>query len=70
MHRRLDDESETHLFRIAQEALTNIARHSGATRVDITLREAEDKIWLSIEVRVPALEIREDVNEENTHSVS
>src|ERR1019366_3627996 len=27
---RLPDESETHLFRIAQEALTNIARHAGA----------------------------------------
>ena len=24
------DETETHLFRIAQEALTNVARHSGA----------------------------------------
>jgi signal transduction histidine kinase len=34
---RLNDETETHLFRIAQEALTNVARHSGATRVDITL---------------------------------
>ena len=29
---RLPDETETHLFRIAQEALTNVARHSGATR--------------------------------------
>ncbi len=27
---RLPDETETHLFRIAQEALTNVARHSGA----------------------------------------
>ena len=30
---RLPDETETHLFRIAQEALTNIARHSGAQHV-------------------------------------
>jgi signal transduction histidine kinase len=35
---RLPDETETHLFRIVQEALTNIARHSGATRVSISLR--------------------------------
>src|SRR5206468_1474101 len=31
--RRLPDETETHLFRIAQEALTNVARHSGAKHV-------------------------------------
>ncbi len=35
---RLPDETETHLFRIAQEALTNVARHSGATQVTISLR--------------------------------
>ena len=29
---RLPDETETHLFRIVQEALTNIARHSEATQ--------------------------------------
>jgi signal transduction histidine kinase len=35
---RLPDETETHLFRIVQEALTNIARHSGATKVSVFLR--------------------------------
>jgi len=34
---RLRDETETHLYRIAQEALTNVARHSRATEVDIRL---------------------------------
>jgi signal transduction histidine kinase len=33
---RLPDETETHLFRIAQEALTNVARHAGAKRVSQT----------------------------------
>jgi signal transduction histidine kinase len=37
---RLHSDTETHLFRIAQEALTNIARHSQATKVIIML-EAE-----------------------------
>lgn len=37
---RLHSDTETHLFRIAQEALTNIARHSQATKV-IILLEAE-----------------------------
>lgn len=45
---RLPDETETHLFRLAQEALTNIARHSGATRVRVDLRSQPDETWLSI----------------------
>jgi signal transduction histidine kinase len=39
---RLPDETETHLFRIAQEALTNVARHSGAKRVQIKLETKLD----------------------------
>jgi signal transduction histidine kinase len=34
---RLPEEVETHLFRIAQEALTNLARHSDATKVTVSL---------------------------------
>ncbi len=45
---RLPDETETHLFRICQEALTNIARHSGATEVEIRLRPEDEHIKLSI----------------------
>lgn len=35
---RLDQESKIALYRIAQEALTNIERHSGATEVSVDLR--------------------------------
>ena len=45
---RIADETETHLFRIGQEALTNIARHSGATRAEIDLRAEGGRIRLSI----------------------
>jgi len=45
---RLADETETHLFRIAQEALTNVARHAGAQHVSIKLEPAGDQIRLSI----------------------
>ena len=45
---RLADETETHLFRIVQEALTNIARHSGATHVEIHLRSEDRRIRLTI----------------------
>jgi signal transduction histidine kinase len=45
---RMADETETHLFRIAQEALTNVARHSGATRVEIHLERQNGKVRLEI----------------------
>lgn len=37
------------LFRICQESLTNVARHSGATQVRICLLEEDDGIVLSIQ---------------------
>lgn len=46
---RLPDETETHLFRIAQEAFTNIARHSEATEVKISLAWRDHSIHLIIE---------------------
>ncbi len=45
---RLADETETHLFRIVQEALTNVARHSGAAHVDIRLRTSGPRICLTL----------------------
>ena len=45
---RLPDETETHLFRIVQEALTNIARHSGATRVNIELAPGGNRVHLTV----------------------
>jgi signal transduction histidine kinase len=46
---RLADETETHLFRIAQEALTNVARHSGAKHVRIMLGSTGSEICLSVQ---------------------
>jgi signal transduction histidine kinase len=45
---RLADETETHLFRIVQEALTNIARHSGATQASIHLRADDGFVRLTV----------------------
>jgi len=45
---RLIDETETHLFRIVQEALTNIARHANATQVNIEVKWIDDEIRLRI----------------------
>ena len=46
---RLPDETETHLFRIAQEALTNIARHAEARHVQMKLTSGGAEIRLSIQ---------------------
>jgi len=45
---RLADETETHLFRIAQEALTNVARHSGARHVHMKLASSGSEIQLTV----------------------
>ncbi|MBX5450159.1 sensor histidine kinase [Thermogemmatispora sp.] len=46
---RLPPSYETALFRIAQEALTNVARHARASRAQLALRLTSDAIHLSIQ---------------------
>ncbi len=45
----IDGEISTAVFRIFQEALTNIARHSGATRVTASLMRSDE--YLELQVR-------------------
>jgi len=44
----LDPDRSTAIFRIFQEALTNIARHSNASKVKVVLTKETDKIVLTI----------------------
>jgi signal transduction histidine kinase len=46
---RLDSDIETNLYRIVQEALNNIAKHSRASEFFIQLVKHEDKIILSVD---------------------
>ena len=43
-----EPERSTDIFRILQEALTNIARHAGATQVDIHLRATPGEVVLEV----------------------
>ncbi len=44
----LGKDRETALFRIFQEALTNVARHSGADRVEVALAEDDGAVVLTV----------------------
>jgi signal transduction histidine kinase len=46
---RLDRDLATTIFRIYQEALTNVARHAGASQVQISLRSEADHLVLVVE---------------------
>lgn len=45
---RLPTDAEIALFRIAQEALNNVAKHASATRVDIELFEEDGNVMMAI----------------------
>ena len=45
----LPQEMEQHLLRIAQEAVTNVVKHSGASRIAIKLHSEARKLFLRIE---------------------
>ncbi|MEW6370652.1 MAG: PAS domain-containing sensor histidine kinase [Pseudomonadota bacterium] len=45
---RLDDQASTAIFRIVQEALTNVARHAQATRVTLTLYRSNNELLITI----------------------
>jgi signal transduction histidine kinase len=56
----LDSETEVAMFRIIQEALTNIARHAAATKVSITLRSLPDHLLIRVEDNGRGIDLRKD----------
>jgi signal transduction histidine kinase len=47
--RRLPDEMEIAIFRMVQECLTNIHRHSGATAANIRMHEEDHRVLVEVE---------------------
>jgi len=45
---QLDTTKRTVLFRVAQEALTNVARHAQASRVEVSIQKLPDRVCMSI----------------------
>ena len=45
---KMDDIQAINLFRIFQESLTNVARHSGASRVEVELQCGDEEVILTI----------------------
>jgi signal transduction histidine kinase len=61
----LDEAGRTVLFRVAQEALTNVTRHSHATRVEIELSQIADAIQMEIRDNGRAFNVGNTVSAKN-----
>ncbi len=59
---RLDEELAICIFRVCQEALTNVARHSGAEKVLISIVIANEKITVKIEDNGKGFKVNEAQN--------
>jgi PAS domain S-box-containing protein len=47
-HQAIDDIRSTTVFRMLQETLTNVARHAGASRVEVSLLMGDDMVHLNV----------------------
>ena len=60
---RLPEDKELVLFRIVQEALRNVSRHSQATEAEVILESDKDKIRITISDNGKGFEIPENVDD-------
>ncbi len=59
---RLDSQLSTAIFRICQETLTNVARHSEATEVQVSLKFNKDELFLTVKDNGKGIELEQIYN--------
>lgn len=59
---QLDSNQRTILYRVAQEALTNVSRHAKASRVEVTIKKAADGIYMKINDNGKSFEVERVLN--------
>ncbi|CAN5675468.1 PAS domain S-box protein [soil metagenome] len=62
----LSEDIESHLYRIAQEALSNIAKHAGASRVSVILERSDESVILIIEDNGAGFVVHKDAAPDNS----
>jgi signal transduction histidine kinase len=67
---RLGPSIEMTFLRIAQEALMNIARHAQATQVDLSLRQAEDAVFMIVQDNGTGIVSWESANRPGSHGLT
>jgi signal transduction histidine kinase len=64
--KRLTNEAETHLYRIIQEALNNVAKHAGASRVNVLLEWSKTDVRLIIEDNGKGFDVSRSTNSDTS----
>ena len=59
---RLTGEQKTVVFRVAQESLTNVAKHAHASQVDVTLRNLKQGVQMQIKDNGKAFNVRDQLS--------
>ena len=65
LEERLDTEVETVIYRVVQEALTNIAKHAEANKVYLRMERKESKVWVFIEDDGKGFDVEEVIKRED-----
>lgn len=68
LERRLDPDLETLIFRLAQEALTNVLKHAQAGRAELEVARHDHRLWLRVSDRGLGFDAAAAAGEEPTGS--